>query len=151
MSNEEQQRDELEALEAIYGTEVEIVNKQYPNVQVRVNVDLSQVRYYLFLAYKTLSGEHERRDGRGASRVHSVLYVSCALLLRVSASMLLFLQENYPNEEIPDLQINGLEDEFDGDTIDALNERLCSVAQDNLSTPMVFTIISQLQVSASGT
>ena len=65
--------------------------------------------------------------------------------------MLLFLQENYPNEEIPDLQINGLEDEFEADTIDALKERICNVARDNLATPMVFTIISHLQVSASGT
>lgn len=57
------------------------------------------------------------------------------------------LSSSYP-DVAPEIEILGLENTFSSERIERVQRMLCDVAQDNLGMPLVFTIISALQVFA---
>ncbi|VDK35438.1 unnamed protein product [Gongylonema pulchrum] len=59
-------------------------------------------------------------------------------------TLVLQLPASYP-DIIPVIEIQGLEDCFSSERIERVQRTLCGIAQDSLSMPMVFTIVSSLQ------
>lgn len=57
------------------------------------------------------------------------------------------LPEKYPNE-VPKIEVLGLYDKKDfwGDCSSIIHKELRQVAEDNLEMPMIFTLVSSLQV-----
>lgn len=58
------------------------------------------------------------------------------------------LSVDYP-DVTPKIEILGLENKFSTERIEKVQRILCDVARDNIGIPMVFTIISALQVFAT--
>lgn len=61
-------------------------------------------------------------------------------------TLVLRLPADYP-DVVPEIEILGLGDNFSGERIERVQTTLCDVAQNSLGMPMVFTIVSSLQVS----
>ncbi|VDD95752.1 unnamed protein product [Enterobius vermicularis] len=115
MSQQEIQLQELEALEAIFPGELEIIDRDYPNIEIVINL-------------APHSDESAVEDS------------SDIFKLRLSIR----LPPDYP-DQVPVLSLSGLEPLFSEGRIKMISDDLYKVAEENLGMPMVFTIISLLQ------
>ncbi|VDK17351.1 unnamed protein product [Anisakis simplex] len=122
MAQEETQKEELEALEAIYPGEIEVENREYPNVTFKIN-----------LRSNTASETPNALPDGGESGAESFTVV---LLLR--------LPKDYP-DVIPEIDLIGLDEMFSEERIEMLIDDLKTIASENVGMPMVFTIVSSLQ------
>ncbi|CAI5438026.1 unnamed protein product [Caenorhabditis angaria] len=113
MSAQEQQEQELEALEAIYSEgELEILNREYPEISLQITLKSNQF------------GEPEDDD--------------------FTVELGIKFTENYP-DEIPEITIDGIDEEFEEIRIFEAIEKMKAVAEENLGMVMVFAIVSAMQ------
>uniref|UniRef100_A0A9J2P7N6 RWD domain-containing protein n=2 Tax=Ascaris TaxID=6251 RepID=A0A9J2P7N6_ASCLU len=119
MGQADTQAEELEALEAIYPGEIEVENREYPNIVFRISLHL-----------------HSELEPGRADEAASAQAFQVTLLLR--------LPRDYP-DVVPDIELLGLDGIFNERRVQRVIDELRAVAEGNLGMPMGFTIVSALQ------
>ena len=122
MDHKSEQEQELEALEAIYPDELEILNDKYPNIEFNINLSVND--------------DEENIDPEGPS-------------YSLSCSLEVVFPENYP-EFIPVISLSGIDEQFGAEKRIKLEDLLRKDAQDNIGMALVFTLVSSLQVGTIG-
>uniref|UniRef100_A0A8R1IVP8 RWD domain-containing protein n=1 Tax=Caenorhabditis japonica TaxID=281687 RepID=A0A8R1IVP8_CAEJA len=113
MSHQEQQEQEIEALEAIYSAEeICVESREYPNISLTIELK---------------SNMHDEATDDD-----------------FEVSLNISFPENYP-DTIPEISLDGIEDEFTAERITSAVEKLNAVAEENVGMVMVFAIVSALQ------
>ncbi|CEF65267.1 RWD domain and Ubiquitin-conjugating enzyme/RWD-like domain-containing protein [Strongyloides ratti] len=116
MDYKETQEMELEALEAIYQNEIEILCKEYPNISLKISLN---------------------SHGEGIIDAHEAVD-PFDIIMKIK------LPSNYP-DIIPDIEISNLEDLFDDKRITKIIDDLKEIGESNCGMNMIYTLVSGLQ------
>uniref|UniRef100_A0A0N5A7A8 RWD domain-containing protein n=1 Tax=Parastrongyloides trichosuri TaxID=131310 RepID=A0A0N5A7A8_PARTI len=116
MDYKETQEMELEALEAIYSEELEILNTEYPNIHLKITLN---------------------SHGEGIVDAHDSIEPFNTILE-------MKLNDKYP-DVIPEISIRNLEDLFDEERVGKIVSDLNAISEENLGMNMIYTIVSGLQ------
>uniref|UniRef100_A0A0K0G439 RWD domain-containing protein n=1 Tax=Strongyloides venezuelensis TaxID=75913 RepID=A0A0K0G439_STRVS len=116
MDYKETQEMELEALEAIYQDEIEILCKDYPDINLQITLN---------------------SHGEGIIDAHEAVQPFDTILK-------IKLPHNYP-DVVPDIEIENLEDLFDDKRVNKIVEDLKSIGESNCGMNMIYTLVSGLQ------
>jgi hypothetical protein len=115
MDPKDEQENELMVLESVYNNELEVINRKYPNIEVK-------------LTFPTVP--------EGAQHNFAPEYL-------FDVSLIAKLPKKYP-DELPLLSLEGLTEGLNEEANKRLLQELNSIAEQNLGMPMVYAVASEL-------